>query len=135
VSREDKLQAEQIHHVLQVLGSTGSNRPYSYLGCMNQTRHLAQMRGKGQLSRSGEPDIPVTYDLGAYEESFDAGGGDFISGGREIGGRTTSKHRAVRGFSATNGEPSVLKLQDGRKLKILVLDSHGSVLGTGGFFE
>lgn len=87
-------------------------------------RHLETMKGRGTVTANNGDQFGAQYELRVYQDEIDAGSlnnpGATIPGMKTIQGVV----QPVR-FFGENG--LTLEMQDGRKLKFLFTDTHGSI--------
>jgi hypothetical protein len=96
-------------------------------------RHLERIQGRGQLECGGRR-LSVSYCLDIFQEMIDAGDGEKKPGLKNIKGMLGTRDREKFAKLMIGGHSPVLHLADGRKLRVLFVDSCGLIKGTGGFF-
>ena len=84
-------------------------------------RHIQTMTGKGTVTADSGEQVPVDYELHVLQEEICAGrGSPPIPGRRDVSG-------VILPVRLPLGDPLLLEMQDGRKLRFLFTDMHGSI--------
>jgi len=86
-------------------------------------RHTQSCEGIGSLDDIGTEQV-VSYVLQEYQDDLDD-----LPGMKEIRGRIS-----LKSGSLGLGNLCILRLQDGRKLRVFIESDSGQVRATGGFF-
>jgi len=97
-------------------------------------QRLERIQGRGFLDWGEGYPLSVSYCLDVFQEMIEAGDGTRTPGVKTIKGMLGGRGWEQFEKLMVGGHSPVLHLDDGRKLRVLFVDSHGLITGTGGFF-
>jgi hypothetical protein len=99
-------------------------------------RLIKQYSGQGQLILNNNETVPVSYRIDEFQCYVSDGMGGEVPTLRDTRGQVAQLkgRRDWHPIVSIQSEPFTLVMSDGRKLKVLLINSDGDVQGTGGFF-
>jgi hypothetical protein len=92
--------------------------------------------GEGKLIFADNQAAAVKYSIQEFQNSTPDGMGGQLPTTRDRRGRVSHAegHPGWHPITSLHREPFILVMNDGHKLKVLLINSQGSVQGTGDFF-